>query len=172
MYAPDGWKIKLHISYIHYYREWLCNGRCVSTGWSKLELLLNRLLALQFTECKGAIKDNYHTISQGNKTSLFVAMNWTLLKRPTPPIPPSNTTHQSLICKVPMSKGTTTTKRVYTTWSHIALSGIGIFLLYSRMCESVHWWMTAKGILEKALHVRTLLVFFPTHQKGIQKERC
>ena len=87
MYALDGWKIKLRVLYIHYYREWLCNGRCISTGWSKLEVLLNGLLTLQFTECKDAIKENYQATSQGNRTWLFMAMNWTFLTRPTPPPP-------------------------------------------------------------------------------------
>ena len=32
IFAPYGWKIKLHVLYIQYYREWLCNGRCISTG--------------------------------------------------------------------------------------------------------------------------------------------
>ena len=32
MFAPNDWRIKSHISYIHFYREWLCNNRCISTG--------------------------------------------------------------------------------------------------------------------------------------------
>ena len=69
-------------------------------------------------------------------------------------------------------KGTSTEKKVYATLPHIALSGIGIYWLYSWMCDSMHWWMTMKGILGNASHARTLLVCFPTYRKGIQKECC
>ena len=32
VFAHNDCRIKSHISYIHFYREWLCNDRCISTG--------------------------------------------------------------------------------------------------------------------------------------------
>ena len=36
MFAPEDCTIKSQISYIHFYREWLCNGKCV-TGTGLIE---------------------------------------------------------------------------------------------------------------------------------------
>lgn len=42
IFAPYDWTIKSHISYIHFYWEWLCNGRCISTRLIKTQITVEQ----------------------------------------------------------------------------------------------------------------------------------
>lgn len=82
IFALHCWRIKSHISYIHFYWEWFCNGRCINMGLIETRNTVEQTAHFSLLEWKAAIKDNCQAISQGNRTSLFMAMNWTLLPRP------------------------------------------------------------------------------------------